>query len=323
MDLALPALEPGQSLRFAILPLGQDPDDLLKVSGPEALARAVEAAEPLVDFLWRGAIETSDRSTPERRAEFERALAAAMARIGHERVRAHYKAELSSRLAALWASKAPPPASFRARQPFRSGPRRPGRPAYPEQAWQVATPVSRELRALAAGAGLAQAHARRERLILLALVNHPSLLDHAEALVECEFATPELDRLRREILDIAALCEGLDRDGLKNHLKARGHGALLSGLERQADRLGEWFVLPDAALQDVRTGFLQMMALHRKTVTLASALAAAELRLAEEPSERNLSHLNDIRAELGSSLGEEASVEGFGEASGRPGQIVA
>src|SRR5690606_3784918 len=128
---------------------------------------------------------------------------------------------------------------------------------------------------------------------------------------------------RREILDIAALYDGLDSTTLKNHLMAKGHGALLLALEDEAKRLGAWFVSRDAALSDARIGFLQMMTLHHKTVTLQAALDAAERRLAEEPSERALSQLNDIRAELVSSLGEEAVVEGFGEASGRPGQVIA
>ena len=39
LDLALPLLKPGHSLKFALLPEGQDPDDLLKAEGPEAVAR--------------------------------------------------------------------------------------------------------------------------------------------------------------------------------------------------------------------------------------------------------------------------------------------
>ncbi len=30
LDVALPALQPGKSLRFALMPEGQDPDDLLR-----------------------------------------------------------------------------------------------------------------------------------------------------------------------------------------------------------------------------------------------------------------------------------------------------
>ncbi|MGE0210440.1 MAG: DNA primase [Parvibaculaceae bacterium] len=327
LDLALPLLAPGHSLRFAMLPEGLDPDDLLKAEGKGALAAALASAQPLIDVLWRNALETSDRSTPERRAEFEARLAEAAARIGEQRVRAHYQAELRDRLRVLWTGQnqtgGRPSAPFDRRSPFRQGPRRGGR-FLPDRPWEVQMPASRELRALTATAGAQRVHARRERLILVALIHHPGLLDtDTERLSECDFVTPELDRLRREILDIAALYDGLDSLTLKNHLMAKGHEGLLSALESEARRLGAWFVSRDAALSDARIGFLQMMTLHHKTVTLQAALDVAERRLAEEPSEQALSHLNDIRAELVSSLGEEAVVEGFGEASGRPGQVIA
>ena len=41
IDLALPLLEAGQSLRFAIMPEGQDPDDLIQAQGA---GRDAEAA---------------------------------------------------------------------------------------------------------------------------------------------------------------------------------------------------------------------------------------------------------------------------------------
>ncbi len=44
LDIALPLLEPGHSLRFAFLPDGKDPDDLLRSDGAEALKNIVSAA---------------------------------------------------------------------------------------------------------------------------------------------------------------------------------------------------------------------------------------------------------------------------------------
>ena len=44
---------------------------------------------------------------------------------------------------------------------------------------------------------------------------------------------------------------------------------------------------------------------------------AAELALAEEATEENLAALNEVREQLRSQAGEEATIEGFGEASGR------
>jgi DNA primase len=161
-------------------------------------------------------------------------------------------------------------------------------------------------------------HEQREGLILAALLNHPELLqEEAERLAEIEFATPELDRLRRQLLDTSALFQGFDGTSLKNQLSRTGRHGDLARVEETARRHGVWFVLPDAALDDARTGFRQMMTLHRKAVTLERELLAAERRLAEAPSEANLAHLNHIRDELHSAAGVEASIDGFGEASGR------
>jgi DNA primase len=300
VDLALPLLVPGQSLRIALLPEGQDPDDLLRAGGGQALAAAIEASEPLSDVLWRRALEVNDRLTPERKARFETDLLAQCTTIADQTVRTHYLTDMRRRLRELW-QQAPPPD------------RRTGRrPRFPVQ-----SAVSPELKAMV-GAGPAAARRRREGTIILALINHPELInDHLDTLCELELDSPELDSMRRQILDIAALHEGLDGRRLRDHLSARGYGAAIVRIEAQAGRLNSWFVFPDAALADAETGLSQMLALYRKTVTLERELKIAERVLAEDTTEGNLRRLNDIREELRSATGTEVAVEGFGAASGR------
>ena len=72
LDLALPLLAPGHSLRFAFLPEGKDPDDLLRAEGADAVKAVIAAAEPMADVLWRRALAENDRASPERKAAFER-----------------------------------------------------------------------------------------------------------------------------------------------------------------------------------------------------------------------------------------------------------
>ena len=319
LDMALEHLRPGQSLRFALLPQDRDPDDLLRDEGAKAVQDVVAAAQPLVDVLWRRALSENSRETPEARARFEVDIEQTVRRIADGKVRAHYEAELSGRIRALWsAGNGPGPRAgqFRNRQrPAPSG-RRQGRFAA-SRPWDVKMPASPELRAAAHSSGSIGASERRERLILLSVINHPEILmTETEHFAAIEFETRELDRMRREIIDIAALDEGLDSAKLRHHLSQRNLAASLDKLEMQAERLNSWHVERDAALEDVRTGFEHMMALHRKTM-LERELKAAELALAEDPSEANLLHLNEIREELRSSHGEEAAIEGFGEASGR------
>src|SRR5256886_84981 len=56
-DLALPQLKPGKSLRFALLPEGQDPDDLARSGGRAAIAEVISAARGLADVIWSAEIK--------------------------------------------------------------------------------------------------------------------------------------------------------------------------------------------------------------------------------------------------------------------------
>ncbi|HEV3044665.1 MAG TPA: DNA primase, partial [Roseiarcus sp.] len=47
VDLALPLLTPGKSLKFVSLPEGHDPDDLVRAGGREAVEEIISAARPL------------------------------------------------------------------------------------------------------------------------------------------------------------------------------------------------------------------------------------------------------------------------------------
>ena len=53
IDRMLPVLREGHSFRFAFLPQGTDPDDLVRNQGAGALARCLAEARPLIDVLWR------------------------------------------------------------------------------------------------------------------------------------------------------------------------------------------------------------------------------------------------------------------------------
>ncbi|MEL6318304.1 MAG: DNA primase, partial [Pseudomonadota bacterium] len=90
LDLALPRLGPGRSLAFAMLPAGQDPDDLLRDSGPEALRKLVHEAAPLIDMLWARERGAHPLDTPERRAALEARCEKLCGAIEDPVVRRHY-----------------------------------------------------------------------------------------------------------------------------------------------------------------------------------------------------------------------------------------
>ena len=85
IDTALPLIGPGKSLRFALLPEGQDPDDLARSEGEAAIAQVVEAATPLAEMLFLREVEGQRFDTPERRAALERRLRELTGTISDER----------------------------------------------------------------------------------------------------------------------------------------------------------------------------------------------------------------------------------------------
>ena len=66
---------PGEALRIALLPEGQDPDDLARSGGRAAIEEVISAARPLADMIWSREIEGGNFDTPERRAAQNRRLA--------------------------------------------------------------------------------------------------------------------------------------------------------------------------------------------------------------------------------------------------------
>jgi DNA primase len=74
IDRILPALKTGFSFRFAFLPSGQDPDDLIKAKGVEAFAEVANKAMGLWDALWQRETNTLDISTPDRQASFDKKM---------------------------------------------------------------------------------------------------------------------------------------------------------------------------------------------------------------------------------------------------------
>ena len=107
IETALPLIGAGKSLRFALLPEDQDPDDLIRASGPAAVADLLKAARPFADMLFLREWEGQSLDTPEQRAAFERRLGDAVNLIADETLRRHYQADMKRRLFDLFADRRP------------------------------------------------------------------------------------------------------------------------------------------------------------------------------------------------------------------------
>ncbi len=94
IDRALPHLQPGRSLFFALLPDGLDPDDLIRERGKSAMGEVLEKSRPLVELLWQREFEKGPIDTPERRAGLEKRLEDAANLIQDDAVQRLYRREL-------------------------------------------------------------------------------------------------------------------------------------------------------------------------------------------------------------------------------------
>jgi len=314
VETALPLIGPGKSLRFALLPDGQDPDDLIRAEGPGAVEEALKGAKPLAEMLFLRETEGRSFDTPERRAALEGRLRDLVATIPDEPLRRYYREDVETRLAALFGGR--PPYASRAKSPERAGRarRRPFGDLGPRLG--VATEPLPHSPPLAG----ASKEAPRDVAILAIAINHPDLLArHAEELAALEFANRRLSALRDRLLDLAAEPTA---EALAAALAAAGFAEERKRILQLAARMPDWRLLkPDAPEGDVEQVLRQSLALHRKARALNKELRLAEKALAEDFSEQNFARLRDIRENLANLAGAEAVIDGFG--GGDPqGQMI-
>lgn len=212
LDLALPHLAPGRTVKIAYAPQGQDPDDIFRAGGAEALAALIAAASPASTALFERERARHGLATPEARAAFQGALKQAANAIVDRDTQRAYFSDFMSRANAL----------LRAQRPER------GR----QGAAQIPVPTE-ELKAFAAAARPRPAAER----FLKAAVDNPALLaEYADWIDRLDISDPELGAIRDALLgllhapDTAA---AIDRDALSLHLSR-------SGMERAAARVSRW-----------------------------------------------------------------------------------
>ncbi|MGX4806902.1 DNA primase [Bradyrhizobium guangdongense] len=349
-DLALPFLSPGKSLRIALLPEGQDPDDLARSGGRAAIEEVIAAARPLADMIWSRELEGGNFATPERRAALEARIKELTNGIRDEVVRRYYRDDFVERLQRTFSpdggrgfggrgnfrqgqgggGRPFQPRGFQANrfgqgfgQAFgggrRGGP--PGPTPLPSGPYQAASP---QLAASPIMRGQRSAISRREALILQCLINHPWLLhDHLEEVAALELAHPEAHKLRAAIISAFVNDHYHSPDPeeqaekMRGDLEKGGFSQVLQRVESAITTAAVWGAREGAARDDVLATWHQLVALHRQWHSLLRELKDAELALGEDPSEANLAWLRDVKARIGEVDGTEALIEGFGELSGR------
>ncbi|MHC2000837.1 DNA primase [Methylobacterium sp. CM6241] len=311
LDVALPGLTPGKSLRFALLPEGQDPDDLLRSAGASAIDRVLEGARPLVDVLWSRATESTPADTPERKAGLAKGLREMVASIRDETVRRFYKDEIEGRLRGL------SPASSGGQRRTGYEPRNGGvstfqrkpRPGDPPPSPRITTKFN-PLFAGSTNSGGTAMFRDREAMIVSSLLAHPELLGiEAEDLAALELDDPDAQALRSLLLDQAADADQPDVEVLETRLRRAGLGEAAIRLASHVRPGDRWTLDPHADRMRLEDALRQAVILHRKSGALNSELRSAERALVEDESEANFAWLCDVKERMAVVAGAEADAD--------------
>jgi DNA primase len=194
LDRALPVLEPGKTLRFAWLPDGLDPDDLIRKQGAGAMDAVLARAEPMVDVLWEREWNLEPLKTPEQRAGLRARLRNLTDQIAHKELAALYRQDLFDRLAKKFTRSG---SKGNWRNNRREGP-------------------SKELRQKVKTGRSSPAE---QRYLVAWIVRNPGLLATLdEAFSALTLDDPGLNAVRNAILDLWIAQPSVDRAAITSHL---------------------------------------------------------------------------------------------------------
>lgn len=192
IDLALPLLEAGKSLRFALMPEGKDPDDLIRAEGPQAVQSVIDAAMPMVQLLWDKEIEGKNFDSPERKASLDKVLREKIMLIRDPSIRSHYGQAIKDMRWQLFRSGGGGASNGARKAPWKKGDWRKDAPA---------KPTANTKASLLAGAGEDTQRQMREAVILASLICTPDVVREFEGqLEELSLSTQEHSGFRDIIL---------------------------------------------------------------------------------------------------------------------------
>ncbi|TCP90317.1 DNA primase [Rhizobium sp. PP-CC-2G-626] len=349
VDLALPHLKPGRSVRFALLPDGKDPDDLVREEGRAPFDRVLVAVRSLSEMVWTREIQSGSFETPEKRAELEAKLKQVVGVIGDESVRRHYGQAMRDRLNTYL--RGPQRSGFQGggfqggnhgrgggtggfqpgggqRSGGQGGGRSGGRGGFGKESapMRSLSGVSDRLARSSIVSGVQSLPPLKESVLALTIVNHPDVLfaEYDEISV-IDYESKELQRLWSQVLNAAA-AKGprLTREMLVENLEAAGFAGLLAMLDQQVRFARLWIATQAADPADALEGYRQALALHKRTKALLWQRRELERDLAratedgdDELASLVLRNLEEVQNEVERLENQEAIIEGFGVLSGR------
>lgn len=244
-ERVLPILKPGFSLRFAVLPEGEDPDSLIKARGKSAMQEVLDKAMPLSEVLWKHESGGHAPKSPEDRASLQKRLEDHAKRIGDANLRAHFQKAFKDR---VWQSGDGGLGAKAGKKRF-------------ERDLTATAPIDgRNIHSFKVNPLV-----QTERVLLALLINHPAFFEGVEEEIGAiSFVDSELDNLRQAIL-VELSGKDVESPGeFKNILIDQGYGPHLKSVFGDVLVAGHRLIRPDASGEDVAAVWQDGMSTLRK-----------------------------------------------------------
>ncbi len=284
---ALPILRPSHSLNFISLPVGQDPDDLIRSDGPQAFAALIDRPQMLGDKIWQVEYDAEPLNTPETKAGLKKRLSDHVRDIADHDIAQHYRQDFRERYENAFFSKHDSQASGRQFSRSKTG--------YKSQ-YVSLKPMDDTKSVLIDGHDL-----RIAKAILGGLIRHPSQISkHFEELTAIRLADSQMQSLLSELIGIAMRKEMLDMQALLTILEQTDCYNVAKGLLR-ADALNFTFnrKMPNPAPPDYIERAQNDLAEAIKVITarpgLEAALAEATRRVQDNLDEDSYAEQQRLR----------------------------
>ncbi len=244
MERVLPILKPDHTVRFAFLPDGQDPDDLIKAEGRSAMQSIINNAVSLFEMVWQEESKGRNFNQPEQKAGFRAALEKRARQIADMSVQQFFIQEINQRVNDIFFSKTLNKKGATEGRYFKGKQQLPG-------AHTPYRPVSAKARPVRSSKFL------REKILLAAMINHPALYEEfSEQFGMFKSESLEYDQLRQALIVLLSDEINLDDQAVKQHLITSGLGKTLEAVTDSSVYLHAGFAKPGQAYDVVRHGWL-------------------------------------------------------------------
>jgi len=229
MERVLPILRPGVSARFAFMPQGQDPDDLLRQKGISAMQGVIDQSIPLHDMIWRTLVTGKDFTRPEARASLMDGIERMIVQIADHNIQQSYRQILKDKFY----------------QNFRGG---------TKGKMQRTSPAPIQIKRPNANQDLPS------RLVLGIIIRNPFLYDiYEEKLASFKCTNQGLDALRQNVISILSDTSGITHEKLLDALKNKGiNGDHIASLNMDM-KLHASYVFDTDAHEAIETGLKELL----------------------------------------------------------------